>query len=261
MELILNLGCLETKGKDCKSFGLFICFFCLHWVVRQLSNGKKNKSCGCQLFSEEHKQKLRETHPNFSGENNPFYGKQHTYETKQKIGEKSKGRFVTEERKQKISKANKGKLKGIAKTKEQRQKMSLANKGKKRTEEQRQKMSKRQMGKNNPNYGNGDKIRGELNPQWQDGKSFEPYSPEFNKEKKRQVLERDNYECQNPNCEYKTNVLHIHHIDYDKLNSNMENLITLCNSCHSITNIKSNRQHWITFYQNIIIDRLMRCLL
>ena len=257
MELLLNLGCLETKGKCRKSFGLFICSFCLHWIVRQLSNGKKSKSCGCQLFSEEHRQKLKDNRPNFSGKNNPFYGKQHTDEARQKIGEKSKGRFVTKERKQKISSANKGKLKGIPKTEEHKQKIGQANKGKKRSEDQRQKMSKRQIGSKNPNYGNGDKIKGELNPQWLDGKSFEPYTPEFNKELKQFILKRDNYTCQCPDCEHKTTILHIHHIDYDKLNSNMKNLITLCNSCHSITNVKSNRQYWTEFYQNIMMNIML----
>ena len=42
------------------------------------------------------------------------------------------------------------------------------------------------------------------------------------------VLERDNYECQK--CGSKE--AHIHHIDWDKENNNLDNLIVLCNSCH-----------------------------
>jgi len=98
-----------------------------------------------------------------------------------------------------------------------------------------------------------EKFRGEASPNWNNGSSFEPYSPEFNKEKKQQILERDNYECQNPKCKHLSNVLHIHHIDYDKKNSNSENLITLCDSCHTKTNNKNNRQYWTTYYQNILI--------
>ena len=102
-------------------------------------------------------------------------------------------------------------------------------------------------------------MLGILNPNWNNGSSFEPYSPEFNKEKKTQVLERDNYTCQNPNCEHLSEGLDVHHINYDKKNSNPENLISLCKSCHIKTNF--NRQYYTEFYQNIMINRIMECLL
>ena len=47
-----------------------------------------------------------------------------------------------------------------------------------------------------------------------------------------------------------TEKLCIHHIDYDKKNNNPENLITLCNSCHTKTNIK-NRDYWKNYYSEI----------
>ena len=46
--------------------------------------------------SEEHKQKMRENHADVSGENNPFFGKHHTEETKEKIGKESKKRSLGE---------------------------------------------------------------------------------------------------------------------------------------------------------------------
>jgi hypothetical protein len=49
----------------------------------------------------------------------------------------------------------------------------------------------------------------------------------------KKVLERDNYECQNPTCKSKEK-LRIHHKDGNKSNNNSKNLLTLCNSCHSI---------------------------
>ena len=41
---------------------------------------------------------------------------------------------------------------------------------------------------------------------------------------------------------------YIHHIDYDKINNNIINLISLCKECHSKTN--SNREFWRNYYTN-----------
>ena len=106
---------------------------------------------------------------------------------------------------------------------------------------------------------NNGKLKGNKSYLWNNGSSFEPYSSEFNKEKKTQVLERDNYACQNPNCEHLSEGLDVHHIDYNKKNSNLENLTTLCKSCHSKTNF--NRKYYIKFYQNIMTSRIVDCLL
>jgi hypothetical protein len=39
------------------------------------------------------------------------------------------------------------------------------------------------------------------------------------------------------------------HIDYNKKNCNPNNLISLCNSCHSKTNF--DRKYWINYFLNI----------
>lgn len=57
---------------------------------------------------EETKQKIKEHHADFSGENHPMYGKHHSEETKQLIREKALGREHTEETKKKISEKTKG---------------------------------------------------------------------------------------------------------------------------------------------------------
>ena len=44
--------------------------------------------------------------------------------------------------------------------------------------------------------------------------------------------------------------IHIHHINYDKQCNLIQNLITLCNSCHSKTGI--NRKHWTKFFQSLL---------
>ena len=78
----------------------------------------------------------------------------------------------------------------------------------------------------------------EGNPNWQGGKSFEPYPPEFNKRLKEQIRKRDNYKCQWCSITQKEHIekynqrLPIHHIDGDKKNCKPENLVALCHSCN-----------------------------
>ena len=38
--------------------------------------------------------------------------------------------------------------------------------------------------------------------------------------------------------------LDVHHIDYDKKNSNHDNLVSLCHSCHMKTNVEKKRNYW-----------------
>ena len=103
-------------------------------------------------------------------------------------------------------------------------------------------------------------LSGEKSYQWQGGKSFEVYPKEF-KQIKKFILERDNYQCQFPGCTEIHDRLHIHHIDYNKKNNNPENLITLGTSCHARTIGKKKRLYWTEFYQNIMIGKIMECLL
>ena len=89
---------------------------------------------------------------------------------------------------------------------------------------------------------------GENNPNWKGGKSFGVYGYEFNKELKLAVRIRDNFKCKICGKTEKENrrQLAIHHIDYNKENSNIENLVSLCNKCHNKTN--SKRQKWIEYF-------------
>lgn len=79
-------------------------------------------------------------------------------------------------------------------------------------------------------------------------KHFEPYDSTFNKELKHQIAERDVYSCQL--CgEMLPDKFAIHHIDYNKKNSNENNLIFLCGHCHSKTNSNSNHKFWQSHFE------------
>ena len=112
--------------------------------------------------------------------------------------------------------------------------------------------SKKELYKNYP----------ELNPWYIHGDCLSDYPPSFNNELKEKIRKRDNYICRN--CSMK-NIEHInkfnyfltiHHIDYNKMNSNENNLITLCSSCNLKANY--NRDYWFAYYtyimENFIYD-------
>jgi 5-methylcytosine-specific restriction endonuclease McrA len=84
---------------------------------------------------------------------------------------------------------------------------------------------------------------GSKNHNWRNNASSELYSLDYTETLKNSIRKRDNYTCKE--CGQK-NVKCCHHIDYDKQNSNPNNLITLCNSCHIKTNY--NREFWIKHF-------------
>lgn len=104
--------------------------------------------------------------------------------------------------------------------------------------------SKKNTWVNNPREG----LKGEKNSNWRGGTTFEPYPIGWNKTFKEQIRYRDSYKCQNCSMSEVEHCkpLHVHHIDYDKKNISENNLITLCNRCHSKTN--HNRDYWIKYF-------------
>lgn len=187
----------------------------------------------------------------------PMLGKKLSKETKKKISLANTGRKHTEEYKKKMSKRMKrlykeGKIKvgckGKKFSKEHRRKIGLANKRRVYSEETLKKMSIAKKGK----------YTLENHPGWLGGKSFEPYTCDFNARFKRKIKERDHYTCQLCNI-YKEDLyllkrrLCVHHINYDKLLSISENCITLCSTCHPKTN--TNRTHWTKFFQSLLSER------
>jgi len=146
------------------------------------------------------------------------------------------GKKMTQELKDKLSLAHKGKKL----SKEHKLNIGKAGKGKKRTQESKLKISLAKLG--------------DKNPSWNGGSSFGEYSLNFTNILKEKIRKRDNYICQRCGISQKDNgrKLPIHHIDYNKDNCDENNLITLCNSCHSKTN--HNRSLWkqlLTMVMNI----------
>lgn len=88
-------------------------------------------------------------------------------------------------------------------------------------------------GKNCQNKAHSERMTGSGNVNWRNGIGKLPYGFEFTQKVKNKVKERDNQTCKN--CGNENCVLAVHHIDYDKLNNNENNLIALCEICHGKT--------------------------
>ena len=96
---------------------------------------------------------------------------------------------------------------------------------------------------------------------WNKGKrkptTNDSYPLEFRNQTLRKMIKhRDWYKCQN--CGILDNEhrrkfkrgLHLHHIDYNKMNSKFENLVLVCAKCNSLANF--NRWFWLEFYSFFI---------
>ena len=87
------------------------------------------------------------------------------------------------------------------------------------------------------------------NANWHNGASFEPYPLGWNKTFKEQIRYRDGYKCQIcgvPEVENGRN-LNVHHIDYNKSNLELDNLISLCSHCHGKAHF--NRDFWKNYFK------------
>jgi hypothetical protein len=166
---------------------------------RLLENNPTHNKDVAKKVSESLKKYLKDNPDERLGEKNPFFGKNHSDETKKFLSELFKDKEISEEHYQNILKTRR---------------------------------------------------YGEDHHFWNGGTSFAPYSSDFNNQLKRKVKNRDNFTCI---CGKETQKLAIHHIDYDKLNSDEKNLISLCYNCHSKTN--SNRKHWEKFFISLITEK------
>jgi len=248
--------------------------------LSKLHLGKTNLKLRGRKFSKETKKKMSETRKKLFKEGI--------------LKSPTKGKHLSEETKIKISKANKGKLTGdnnpfrklmqgprreelIKMMSEVRKGRNLGKEnpfyGKHHSEETRIKMKQNHWNKKlyfihprlNKKHSEETKMKiskankGELSSNWLGGKSFEPYSPKFNKEFKTIIKLRDNFCCLNCGLSEQTHIIlkrkrmTVHHIDYDKKNTCLQNCCTLCNYCNSKANF--NREQWTEFFQEKLSNK------
>ncbi len=90
---------------------------------------------------------------------------------------------------------------------------------------------------------------GDNNASWKGGISKLPYGKDWTEIIRSKVKSRDNYTCQM--CGINKNeskyLLVVHHKDENKLNNSIDNLVTLCSSCHS-------KLHWCRDSEFVFID-------
>ena len=104
-----------------------------------------------------------------------------------------------------------------------------------------------------------DVKKGENNPNWRGGSSFEPYCVKFNnefKERVRNFFGRKCVECGIDECDNDVR-LHVHHVNFRKdsccSTAVIPLFVTLCTSCHSKSNY--NREYWEDRFTRLINEK------
>ena len=204
---------------------------------------------------------------NYSGKNNSFWGRTHSNESKKKMSLAHKGctpwnkglSKSTDKRVARYAKTQSKKYRGIRRSPrteiKKGQRLSPATefkrgnvpffKGKKMSSVMRRKLSVAHIGVQAK----------EKHPNWKGGRSYEPYSPSFDKDIKITIREVDGFTCQERGIsEDMCNVdLTVHHIDYNKNNSSVYNLISLCQKCHGKSGF--SREYWQERLSSVALQR------
>lgn len=95
------------------------------------------------------------------------------------------------------------------------------------------------------NAAHGKRMKGAANPHYSHGHGAEDYPAEFRKVAP-SIRKRDGYSCRlcGKNRAQMRWVPDVHHIDYDKMNNDPMNLVSLCRECHGQAHgSKERRQH------------------
>jgi len=153
------------------------------------------------------------------GRKNPFWKKQHKNISKKRIGKASKQLWKIPEHRLKTIKA----IEKVKNKKSYKLKMKLATKGKKNGMfgKHHSKKTKRKISEINKG-----RFEGSKNPNYQNGKSREPYPLKWSENFKQQIRKRDRI-CAICRKKDRSRQLCVHHIDKNKRNLNPMNLICL----------------------------------
>jgi len=179
-------------------------------------------------------------------------------EQKQKISRANKGHFTSEEHRRKISEAKKGVKRGPL-PEEWRKNIGAAQKGRCATEETREKIKiKRQKyWEKEESHKKASEIKkGENNPAWCGGVSFGPYCPKFNKEFKERVRAYFGHQCVECGHVWQEGEpkLDVHHVNFNKetcCDDTIPLFVPLCHwKCHTKTN--HNRIFWQYWFTEMI---------
>jgi len=109
------------------------------------------------------------------------------------------------------------------------------------SDDTKEKLSRSHAGKvlsDDHRYAIGRGVSGSSNTHWIDGRSrkkkgAEDYNFEFSDSLKTTIKKRDNFRCRKCDEDGSKFRLFIHHIDFNKKNNSIDNLVTVCSSCHS----------------------------
>lgn len=85
-------------------------------------------------------------------------------------------------------------------------------------------------------------IPSELQPAWRGGVGVLPYGKEFTRKFKRLIRQRDQYTCQRcgiTQADY-GRTLQIHHVNHDKMDNSLGNLVCACGKCNIWANYHRN---------------------
>jgi len=193
-----------------------------------------------------------------TGEHNPMFGRKHSEKTIDKMKTSHIGKSTwlkgltkdTDERVRLLAE----KLRGKLKSNKAKQNMSIAQKGLVHSNKHNKNISKGLLKnfKEHPERLN--KLRkmmsGENNPMFNNWSSRKLYGISWSPELKTLVRKRDSFTCAICN----KNGFSVHHIDYNKRNNSLTNLITLCRNCHAKTNF--NRQYYKEKINNMLLTNI-----
>jgi hypothetical protein len=124
------------------------------------------------------------------------------------------------------------------------------------TEESKNRIREAQLRKwSDPEYRKkrGDFHKGEKNPAWKGGISFEPYCIKFNDEFKERVRAYFGYQCIECGALQNGELLHVHHVNFNKqscCDSSIPLFVPLCKSCHGKTG--HERQYWREHFTKLL---------